>query len=470
MTPRKRTPAKAAIYVRISKDSEGLGLGVERQEKACRELADRLGVEVVDTYADNDISAYSGKRRPEFDRLNDDMRAGRFDTVLAWHPDRLTRRTRELEDLIDTLEACKVTVHTVQAGPYDLSTPSGRMTARVVGAAAQHESEMKSARLKAKADQAAAKGTAPGGRAPYGYRRAEKDKSGHQSGGYVIDKAEAKVVRRIAKAVLTGDSMLGIARALTADGVPTREGRAWHHSTVYSVITNPAIAGRRVHRQRENGGRHRGVVGEAEWPAIIPGDTYDQIVALLGDPSRKRKRPANVYLLTGIIRSEAGDRMRGRVDKGKRTYITPEPKAGPWTGINADKVEALVVEAVLSAFDGATFPQADGGAVDDVASIEAELAELARLRGENVISLQEWLAAREPIQARLDVARAAVRLPASPNVLTEPGALRTAWPDMSASERRRILADVLEAVTVAPADGRGQWADVAARVDFAWRV
>ena len=48
---------KAAIYVRISRDREGAGLGVQRQEQDCRELAERLGWHVVGVYPDNDVSA-----------------------------------------------------------------------------------------------------------------------------------------------------------------------------------------------------------------------------------------------------------------------------------------------------------------------------------------------------------------------------------------------------------------------------
>ena len=53
----KPNPLAAAIYARISRDREGAGLGVERQEADCRALAERLGWDVVAVYVDNDISA-----------------------------------------------------------------------------------------------------------------------------------------------------------------------------------------------------------------------------------------------------------------------------------------------------------------------------------------------------------------------------------------------------------------------------
>jgi DNA invertase Pin-like site-specific DNA recombinase len=76
--------------------------------------------------------------------MQGDVRAGRLDAVVTWHPDRLHRSPREVEAFIDIVNAAGIRVATVQAGEYDLSTASGRMTARVVGAVSRHESEHKS--------------------------------------------------------------------------------------------------------------------------------------------------------------------------------------------------------------------------------------------------------------------------------------------------------------------------------------
>src|SRR3954454_20195704 len=122
-----------AIYVRISDDRVGAGLGVARQEADCRQRAEELSWPVVDVYCDNDLSAYSGRPRPEYRRLLRDLEASRADVVLAWHTDRLHRSPRELEEFIDLCERRGVGVETVKAGPVDLSTPAGRAVARTLG-------------------------------------------------------------------------------------------------------------------------------------------------------------------------------------------------------------------------------------------------------------------------------------------------------------------------------------------------
>lgn len=59
-----------AIYARLSKDAEQQGLSVAGQERECRALAANEGLQVVDVYVDDDLSAYNRRRpRPAYLRL-----------------------------------------------------------------------------------------------------------------------------------------------------------------------------------------------------------------------------------------------------------------------------------------------------------------------------------------------------------------------------------------------------------------
>ncbi|MEU0482233.1 recombinase family protein [Streptosporangium sp. NPDC006013] len=138
---------RAAIYCRISQDRGGAGLGIARQEADCRALIERKGWTVVDVYPDNDVSAYSGAPRPAWKRLLADIEDGTVDAIACWHVDRLTRSPRELEDVIDLADRRGVELATV-TGEIDLVTPTGRLIARMLGAAARHEAEHKAERQK----------------------------------------------------------------------------------------------------------------------------------------------------------------------------------------------------------------------------------------------------------------------------------------------------------------------------------
>ena len=96
---------RAGVYVRISSDPDQARAGVERQRQDCVAHCEGRGWEVVGVYEDNDISAYSGKARPAYRRLLEDLKAGTIDAVVAWHPDRLHRSPRELEEFIDVVES-----------------------------------------------------------------------------------------------------------------------------------------------------------------------------------------------------------------------------------------------------------------------------------------------------------------------------------------------------------------------------
>ena len=60
---------RAAIYCRISSDPSLQAIGVTRQLEDCTALVAARGWVLTDTYTDDDVSAYSGRQRPEYTRL-----------------------------------------------------------------------------------------------------------------------------------------------------------------------------------------------------------------------------------------------------------------------------------------------------------------------------------------------------------------------------------------------------------------
>ncbi len=169
-----------------------------------------LGYVVDDRYVDDDASAWSGKPRPEFERMLDDLRAGAIGGVLVWHIDRLTRHPRELESLIDLCEELRVELGCV-TGEVDLGTHTGRLTARMLGGLARYESDHKSERIRRKHEELALHGKVSGGGSrPYGY---EADK-------LTLRPAEAAIMRECVTRFLAGESLRSIA-------IDLNRARAW---------------------------------------------------------------------------------------------------------------------------------------------------------------------------------------------------------------------------------------------------
>src|SRR5215207_7101493 len=135
-------PRTVGIYCRISKDDgDGQGLGVRRQEKDCRALAERKGWAVAEVFTDNDVSAYNGRRRAAYARMLDALRSGVIDGLVVWHLDRLTRRPAELEAFLDVCDKAGVSSLATVTGDVDLGTDDGRFLARILGAASRKESD-----------------------------------------------------------------------------------------------------------------------------------------------------------------------------------------------------------------------------------------------------------------------------------------------------------------------------------------
>ena len=84
--------SSSAIYCRTSRDKTGLNAGVKHQEVDCRPLAERPRLTVDRVLVNNDISAYSGKPRPTYNRLLELMQSSQIGMVLAFHQDRLQHR------------------------------------------------------------------------------------------------------------------------------------------------------------------------------------------------------------------------------------------------------------------------------------------------------------------------------------------------------------------------------------------
>jgi site-specific DNA recombinase len=233
-------------------------------------VAERHGWAIAEVYTDDDISAYSGKPRPSYRRLLVDIEAGRRDGLIVWHPDRLHRSPRELEEFIDLVERTSVPVGTVTAGEYDLTTPTGRGTARIVGVVARMESEHKSERLRRKALELAENGKLPfgGGRRPFGY---EPDR-------VTVRQDEAVLIRQAAARVLSGDGLRTIVADWQARGIQPVSGPQWSTMSLRRLLRSGRITGWREHHGR--------LTAKAEWEAIIDADTGRRLRRVLDDPLR----------------------------------------------------------------------------------------------------------------------------------------------------------------------------------------
>ncbi len=439
--------SRAAIYCRITSDPRDTGLGVDRQRQECRDLAAARGWDIVRVYVDNDVSAFSGKRRPGYERLLADVSAGAVDVVLAWHPDRLHRSPLELEEFIVAVEKGGVGVQTVTAGQWDLSTATGRFFARQLGGVARYESEHRGERLRAKLEQNATRGVTHG-RATYGWRA---EYAPDKTRCDVVHEEEADVVRGIAGQLLAGESLRSITANLNARGVPSPRGGPWHKGMVRHLVLRERNAGLRVHRGQ--------VVGQGTWEPILDPGTYEQVRAVLGDPARKTSTgTAAQHLLSGIARcGVCGTPVRVAWNRTVHSYRCAGRSCVSRRKADVDELVSRVVVARLARPDAVDLFAPD---TSDVRRAAAEEVQVLRARLDNAADdyADGKIDARqlERITARLRpaVATAEARARAVDDAPLLSGLLgvadvETAWRSLSLS-RRRAVVEALMAVTILP--------------------
>lgn len=443
----------AVVYCRISRDKTGEGLGVDRQESDCRALAKQLGWNVSKVYVDNDISASSGRRRPSYDRMLADLADGSAAAIIAWHTDRLHRRPVELEDFITLCETHRVDIRTVQAGEMDLSTASGRMVARMLGAAARHEVEHKSDRIKRAREQSAQRGDWHGGRRCYGW---EPD-------GMTPREAEADVLRSAVDSIISGVSLRQIVSDLNRAGVKTATGsKPWDSTKLRSAVLAPRNAGLSAHKGE--------IIGKAKWPAIIDEAKWTAARAILSDPARRTNgRGGSVrWLGSGLyICGVCGSTdVRMSVVEGRKRYrcrnrVKGDPK--PHVGRDATLLDEYVQEVLiarLSEPDAAKmFVANDGGGVDvgalqiESRALSERLDELVGLHVAGSITKNQLAKGSEMIQnQQADIAdRIAAASMDSPLAgLAGAEDVAAAWAGLSLGTQREVLR-LLVRVTILPA-------------------
>jgi len=459
----------AAVYVRISQDRSGLQAGVLRQQEDCLDLAARLGYEDPVVLVDNDVSAYEGGRRPGYELLVEQIRAG-VTTVVVWHVDRLYRQPRELEDLIGLVERHPVRIEAVRGGGLDLNTVEGRLMARQLVAVAAYESGHKSDRIKRAARRKAEQG-AWHGPARYGYG----------PGGVLIPE-EAAVVRQMADRFLAGESLRSIARWLNTSGIaPGRAGTGtagiWYPYTVRSVLASARISGQRAYApdRRSDPVEGREILGPGDWEAIITPEETARIRAILADPSRRSATPATRSLLGGIARC-------GRCGAGLtivkhttapggtvtlRYACRPDPSRPERGGvtISATHLDEHVAARVLHRLaDPRTSARAGStmALLAQISTLNARLADIDKDRQDKLLSVREHSAARTAAQEALTAAgRAlaavtgeAVALHGAP--IGDRAALDAWWECLDVSSRRAVIKALTRRLTVGPGQrGRG---------------
>jgi site-specific DNA recombinase len=457
---RENPPRRAIIYTRISDARNGDTAGVTDQAARCRELAVRHGWQVARVITENDVSAFKrrkitlpdGRRamrvvRPGWREMLDDLATGRATALVCLDLDRAARDPRDLEDLIDVIEASvpRIPVESV-TGSLRLATDADITLARVMVAVGNKSSRDTSRRVAAARDRKAAAGAWAGGRRPFGY----------EADGTTICDAEAAEVARAADAILTGVSLRAVAASLRERGVPTVTGAAWSTGSVRDILLRPRNAGILTHRGAE--------AGPAAWPAILPEATWRAVVATLSSPKR-RTSPGNAprWLLSLIAHcGVCGGGVHVGGGRHGPAYICREGNHLRRAAPPADQLVTDVIIERLSRPDAVGLLTRRSGV--DTAALAREVNALRRLIEEagdmweaGELTRTSHRARVTRLRARLEAAEAALSdaTPGDPLAGLAGHLDGATWAALGIG-RQRAIVDLLLKITMLPATHRGR--------------
>ena len=161
------TKIKYVLYSRKSTESdEAQTLSIESQVKEMLSIAERENLEVVDIRRESHSAKDSGQR-PVFKELIEDIRRGRYNGILTWAPDRLSRNAGDLGSLVDLMDQ-KLLLQIRTYGQSFTNSPSEKFLLMILCSQAKLENDNKSINVKRGLRTRCEMGLRPGV-APTGY-------------------------------------------------------------------------------------------------------------------------------------------------------------------------------------------------------------------------------------------------------------------------------------------------------------
>lgn len=233
----------AAIYARVSSEQQREEKTIASQTASLIEFARNHDLQVPAEWVFED-EGYSGAtlERPGLERVRDLVAEGQIQVVLAYSPDRLSRKYAYQILLIEEFARRGVETLFVKAPQSD--SAEDQLLVQFQGMIAEYERAQileRSRRGKRHRAQVGEVSVMSG--APYGYRYLRK--TDEAPAAYMVEESEARVVRRVYEMYTAEGLSIGeITRRLNAEGVPTRKNSArWERSVVWAVLRNPAYRG-----------------------------------------------------------------------------------------------------------------------------------------------------------------------------------------------------------------------------------
>ena len=230
---------KCGLYMRVSTEDQAReGFSLPEQKERLEAFCKFKDYEIIDYYQDAGISAKTGNYRPEFERLKEDIKSKKINTIVSLKLDRITRSIYDWENLITFLDENDAYLDCAN-DEINTTTANGKMISRLLMSVSQNEIERTSERTKIGLAGAIKQGHIPHV-APLGYK--------HENKTLVIDYSTKDIVVRIFELYSEGYSYQKISNLFNEEKVLGKDN--WRDSTIQTILENEIYKGDFVHGKR----------------------------------------------------------------------------------------------------------------------------------------------------------------------------------------------------------------------------
>ena len=250
-----------AIYTRVSTtDQAREGHSLEEQENRLRHLCEINGYELYEVYSDPAISGKSTENRPRFQQMMKDMRKGKFNLILAYKMDRISRSVLDFENFFNETRKYNCGIELL-CEKIDTSGASGIMFARQLANFANFERDLIKERTLIGVESAVNKAHF-GGIPPIGYMKEVID--GKKTKKWVINEEEVPMVKEVYDLCLKGKTYFQISTVMkekypniiafirkdkeTNEEIITY--RSWTDSSISAILNNKCYIGTYEYRRK----------------------------------------------------------------------------------------------------------------------------------------------------------------------------------------------------------------------------
>ena len=302
-----------AIYCRVSTTEQAEeGYSISEQERLIREYCMKQGYEVYKAFSDRGISGKDIEHRPAIQELLKDAEKKKFNLVMSWKINRLSRKLEDAIKIVNVLDKYGIAYQSYSE-PFESNTPAGKMQFQMMALVGEFERNTIAQNVKMGMKAKARAGEWCGGMAPLGYRWVpieDTENSPRKKSRLEIDETEAEIVRLIYRLYISGKGYKAIVNHLNKNGYKTKNGNLFSTVSVRTILTNPVYYGKvRFNVRKDWNEKHHNninsepIIADGIHEAVISEADWNKVQFLI---SQKNGKPSRIYdgeyPLTGILK------------------------------------------------------------------------------------------------------------------------------------------------------------------------